>query len=233
MAFLLVIVYIAFISLGVPDSLIGAAWPAIYPDMQMPVEECGNMLLCVAALCYARKDLSYFKKHGKILKQWADYLIKAGYDPENQLCTDDFAGHLAHNCNLSLKAIMGIMGLSIIYSIAGDEKNAAKYKRIARKKAKSWCERAKNTADGSYRLTFDLDGSFSMKYNMVWDKIWGTKLFSDTVYRNETESYLGNFGAVGIDILIVSAYALVALVASVFAIVAFFCFSIAIYKRML
>ena len=85
-----------------------------------------------------------------------------------------------------------------IYSLAGDEKKAAKYKRIAKKKAKSWCERAKNTADGSYRLTFDLDGSFSMKYNMVWDKIWGTKLFPDSVYRSETESYLEKINDYGL-----------------------------------
>lgn len=34
--FLLVIIYIAFIGLGVPDSLIGSAWPAIYRDWSMP-----------------------------------------------------------------------------------------------------------------------------------------------------------------------------------------------------
>ena len=34
--FLLVIIYVAFIGLGVPDSLIGSAWPAIYRDWCMP-----------------------------------------------------------------------------------------------------------------------------------------------------------------------------------------------------
>ena len=165
---------------------------------QMPVEECGNMIIMEANLAIADRNADFAMSHIDVLEGWCKYLIKYGDDPENQLCTDDFAGHLAHNCNLSLKAIMGIMGMSIIYFIAGDEKNAAKYKRIARKKAKSWCERAKNSADNSYRLTFDLDGSFSMKYNMVWDKIWGTKLFSDTVYRNETESYLGRMNEYGL-----------------------------------
>lgn len=38
MVFLLVVIYIAFIGLGVPDSLIGSAWPAIHTEMNIPVE---------------------------------------------------------------------------------------------------------------------------------------------------------------------------------------------------
>lgn len=38
MVFLLVVIYIAFIGLGVPDSLIGSAWPAIHAEMNIPVE---------------------------------------------------------------------------------------------------------------------------------------------------------------------------------------------------
>ncbi|MBP3330430.1 MAG: MFS transporter [Clostridia bacterium] len=38
MAFLLIVIYIAFIGLGVPDSLIGSAWPAIHTEINMPVE---------------------------------------------------------------------------------------------------------------------------------------------------------------------------------------------------
>ena len=38
MAFLLVVIYIAFIGLGVPDSLIGSAWPAVHTELNIPVE---------------------------------------------------------------------------------------------------------------------------------------------------------------------------------------------------
>ncbi len=38
MVFLLIVIYIAFIGLGVPDSLIGSAWPAVHAEMNIPVE---------------------------------------------------------------------------------------------------------------------------------------------------------------------------------------------------
>lgn len=38
MAFLLIVIYIAFIGLGVPDSLIGSAWPAVHTELNIPVE---------------------------------------------------------------------------------------------------------------------------------------------------------------------------------------------------
>ena len=65
---------------------------------------------------YMKDRPAYAREHWDVMTTWADYLCEYGLDPENQLCTDDFAGHLAHNCNLSLKAIMGIAGYSRILS---------------------------------------------------------------------------------------------------------------------
>ena len=45
---LLVIIYISFISLGLPDSLLGAAWPAIYKELQVPVSYAGIIAMIIS-----------------------------------------------------------------------------------------------------------------------------------------------------------------------------------------
>ena len=46
---LLVIIYLAFISLGLPDSLLGSAWPSIYPQLGVPVSYAGIISMIIAA----------------------------------------------------------------------------------------------------------------------------------------------------------------------------------------
>ena len=164
---------------------------------QMPVEECGNMILMCAALAAATNDASYAAMHLDTLESWCRYLIRYGEDPENQLCTDDFAGHLAHNCNLSLKAIMGVAGLSGIHRMLGNTDRAAELMATARQMADSWVARAGN-GDGSFRLAFDQPGTFSMKYNVVWDGIFGFDLFDKEVIAGEVASYFSHFEKYGL-----------------------------------
>lgn len=157
-------------------------------EKQMPVEECGNMIIMDAAVAIAENDASFALSHKDLLDKWVKYLIDNGNDPENQLCTDDFAGHLARNCNLSLKAIMGIASYGLILGLGGDAESREKYISLARDMAKSWVDRASN-GDGSYRLAFDKAGTFSMKYNIVWDKLFGTGVMDRTVIESELASY--------------------------------------------
>lgn len=46
---LLVIIYLSFISLGLPDSILGAAWPSMYPVLQIPVSYAGILSMIIAA----------------------------------------------------------------------------------------------------------------------------------------------------------------------------------------
>ena len=49
---LLVIIYLAFISLGLPDSLLGSAWPVMYQEFSVPVSYVGavSMIIAVATI---------------------------------------------------------------------------------------------------------------------------------------------------------------------------------------
>ena len=45
---LLPIIYIAFISLGLPDALLGSAWPTIYPEFQVPISYAGIISMIIS-----------------------------------------------------------------------------------------------------------------------------------------------------------------------------------------
>lgn len=163
---------------------------------QMPVEECGNMLVMETNVALATGSADFANEHIDLLEKWCGYLIEYGADPGHQLCTDDFAGHLAHNCNLSLKAIMGLQGMSMIQNMLGNAEKSAYYRSEAEKMAANW----KNTAlneDGSTRLAFDQPGTYSMKYNMVWDKVWNSGLFTQEFMDNELENNMKHFNKYG------------------------------------
>ena len=164
-------------------------------EYQMPVEECGNAILCVYAICHYKKDFSYFEKHKEILEKWVQYLLKFGLDPENQLCTDDFAGHLAHNCNLSLKAIMGIAAYGKMLEKTGSKDSEA-FILKAKEYAKKWEETA--SSSDHFRLAFDKEDTWSIKYNMVWDKIFGWGIFSPDIAEKEVKYYMSQVRKYGI-----------------------------------
>ena len=162
---------------------------------QMPVEECGNMLLMVAALGYADGNWDMAKEDLDIFRMWSEYLIKYGEDPGEQLCTDDFAGHLARNINLSAKAIMGLAAFSMILEKLGYAEEAKTYMEKARAMGESWLKRADN---GEYSwLTFDGHG-WSQKYNLVWDKLFGWNILPSEFYARELRSYLPRINEFGL-----------------------------------
>lgn len=166
-------------------------------ELQMPVEECGNMLVMATNVSLAEGNADFARENINLLEKWCEYLIEYGADPGNQLCTDDFAGHLAHNCNLSLKAIMGLRGMAIIQNMLGENEKSDYYREKAEKMAKIWMETALNS-DGTSKLAFDQPNTYSMKYNMVWDKIWKTNLFPTEFVDFEVNSYINHFNKYGL-----------------------------------
>ncbi|HTD23974.1 MAG TPA: DUF4965 domain-containing protein [Terriglobales bacterium] len=173
-------------------------------ENQMPVEESGNMLLMFAALAKAEGNADFANQYWPELQKWAEYLEHEGMDPANQLSTDDFAGHLAHNANLSIKAILALDGYASLAGRTGRASEAARVHALAGGMAKHWAELA---GDGDhFRLAFDKPGTWSQKYNLVWDRVLDLNVFPLTIARTELSFYKTHLNKFGLPLDNRSAY---------------------------
>ncbi len=154
---------------------------------QMPVEESGNILILCDAIAQSEGNADWVTPWWPHISQWAQYLEQYGLDPENQLCTDDFMGHLAHNSNLSIKAIVALAAYADLCRMRGETANAVKYRKLAEGFARHWMQVA---GSGNVSLlAFDKPNTWSQKYNLVWDKLLGLNVFPPSVARKEVAFY--------------------------------------------
>lgn len=164
--------------------------------MQMPVEECANMLVMFLA-CYEKDgDIEFFKNDLALCEKWVEYLVKFGLKPDDQLCTDDFAGHLKNNLNLAIKATVGIAAYAKLVGLCGKKETEEKYRKIAEDFA------AEITAfAGKFShmpLTWDSgEETFSLKYNFAFDKLLGLNLFPQSLFESEVSYYVEKCNAYG------------------------------------
>lgn len=159
-------------------------------DDQMPVEESGNMLIMLGALAMLEGNSDFSKPYLPMLEKWATYLQQNGLDPANQLCTDDFAGHLARNANLSAKTCVALGAYAELLRLAGHDADAKKWHAVAQDFAQRWT----TLAAGSSATVLVFGGpadkeTWSQKYNLVWDKVLGLKLFPDSIFEREMAFY--------------------------------------------
>jgi hypothetical protein len=138
----------------------------------MPVEECGNMIFMALAYSHFTDNVKYLESHYKILKQWAWYLIEYGLIPATQgsllvmmpalttVSTDDFAGALANQTNLALKAILGIRAMGDIAALTGHDKDSREFLDIGVNYMKNWEKYAFEENATHAKLAYQLPNSW-------------------------------------------------------------------------
>lgn len=160
---------------------------------QMPIEECGNMLSMAYLHYHYTGDTSVIDKNFDLLEKWAKYLVDAGVILNNQLCTDDFAGHSERNINLAIKSVMGI---AFFHKICESLNKPDDYMHIA----KDYAEKlyAFVLEDGTLPFSVGNEDSWSLKYNLIWDKVMNFNLFPDTLYKAESKKYAEKLDKYGV-----------------------------------
>lgn len=166
-------------------------------EFQMPVEESANMIIMLYAAYRTDADLSLYEQNRELVDKWVEYLVKYGLKPDNQLCTDDFAGHLKNNINLAIKATVGIAAYAELCAAAGNEEKRIKYRNTAEKFA------AEIIGFGNkfthLPLAWDLgEQTFSLKYNFAFDKVLSLGLFPQQLLEREVDYYIKNADRFGV-----------------------------------
>lgn len=146
------------------------------------------MLIMLQAARAFGADAALADQYRPLLDKWVRYLTQYGEDPGEQLCTDDFAGHLAHNVNLAAKAVVGVA----CYARLTDQ---PEYMDKARTMAARLLEKMGDK--GNTPLTLDGQG-WSMKYNLLWDKVLDLGLLPREFYDAELASYLPRINRYGL-----------------------------------
>lgn len=170
-------------------------------DEQMPVEECGNMIILSLAYAQRVNDTTFLSQHYPKLQQWVKYLIDDSLMPTNQLSTDDFAGTLSNQTNLALKGIIGIGAMAQIASVTGNTADAQNYSTVAKSYIKQW--QTLGIAQGNLMtlphttLDYGADDTYSLLYNLWADQELGLGLVPQSVYSMQSAFYptvAGPFG---------------------------------------
>ena len=180
-----------------PIYLLPANFDAYDLNMQMPVEECANMLVMFLACYRADGQIGFFDAEYPLAEKWVKYLAEFGLRPENQLCTDDFAGHLKNNINLAIKATVGIAAYAELVTASGCIREGKEYREIAEKFAAEIVGFREKY--GHLPITWDSDGNtFSLKYKLAFEKVLSLGLFPQSLLEKETDFYLGKFARFGV-----------------------------------
>ena len=158
-------------------------------DSQMPIEECSNMLIIAYSSLFFGADDSVVKENYDLLKMWCWYLIEKSLIPTNQLCTDDFFERIDKNVNLSIKAIQAIKCFTLIAERFGFTSDYEYANNGLQSFLKEFNEMFKDV-DHLPLSYYGSSDTYSLKYNLAYDTILNTNLFSKELKEKEINYYL-------------------------------------------
>eukprot|EP01061_Rhynchopus_euleeides_P014586 TRINITY_DN25229_c0_g1_i2.p1 TRINITY_DN25229_c0_g1~~TRINITY_DN25229_c0_g1_i2.p1 ORF type:complete len:682 (+),score=226.46 TRINITY_DN25229_c0_g1_i2:39-2084(+) len=165
---------------------------------QMPVEETGNILLMIAVVAQLQGNVTWLAPYWTQLDSWATYLTTVLPDPGNQLCTDDFEGPSPHNANLAVKGIVSLGAYAALLKQKGDTSGADKWNTIAEGLAVQWVGNATDPSKSHTKLQYDLNGTWSQKYNLFFQYVMGITTIPEDVLTQELAYYDDMMNAYGI-----------------------------------
>ena len=165
-------------------------------DDQMPVEESGDMILMVAAVAHAETILTsppaigLCSPSGRTICLPRDSILKINSAPMTSPATSRTTPTSPSRQSRPSAAYAQLA------EKLGDRNAATKYETAAKSMAAKWAPMA---ADGDhYRLAFDKAGTWSQKYNLVWDNILDLHLFPAQIADAEIAFYKTHMNAFGL-----------------------------------
>lgn len=155
-------------------------------EEQMPVETSGDVLILAYAATVLSGDRSFIAENKDLLLKWGDYLAETGNDIANQKNADDYAKAISGSVNLAVKSCIALRCCGEICKML--DSDGEKYLKAASENAADILKRD----EGRECLSFTLlkKESWSLKYNLVWNYIFGFDLFPLKTAKNEIARYI-------------------------------------------
>ena len=168
----------------------------------MPVEETADALLMLTALAMTQDgQVEYLVPYQALLETWAQWLAASLPDPPFQFCTDDFEGPSAHNVNLALKGILALAAYAQLLLLLNEPARAAFYSAMVPALVEDWQRMAGESGAGElphFRLQYDLNHTWSLKYNLLWQWALNLTAFPDSVRQTELAYYASQMRPYGL-----------------------------------
>ena len=156
------------------------------------------MLILVDAIAKIENSPEFANQWWTQLTQWANFLKPYAVDPGNQLTTDDFLGTIDHSANLAVKAIEALGAYAQLAQMRGDTATASSFTSTAQSDVTHWM--SVTSAGDHYDMVYNNSGTWSEKYNLVWDKILGLNLFPTSVAATEIAYYKRQLKTYGVPV---------------------------------